>query len=138
MSIAGWVTDQYTVLSKLTGFLRLTWTSDTVTFTVLSETTGKIQLGFLSENQGSGAHARVFIDDLMLWYQKPVETGIIETNKSITSVYPTLTNGNVKITFSEFPGTISLYNISGAKVFTKKAVLITEIYILGQMYHLKI
>ncbi|MFC0877334.1 LamG-like jellyroll fold domain-containing protein [Saccharicrinis sp. FJH2] len=68
-SQVGWVPDAGTSsLSSLTDFTQDAWTSDEVNFSVETETSGIIQVGFAAQNAGSGGNGRIFFDDLKLEY----------------------------------------------------------------------
>ena len=64
----GWVPNSGTaVFSDLTTVGTLgTWTTNTVDFTVLTETTGKIQVGMQAFNSGSTSNGRMFVDYVKL------------------------------------------------------------------------
>ncbi|MBR3091773.1 MAG: hypothetical protein IKG99_01980 [Bacteroidaceae bacterium] len=67
----GFVTSSNSYLVSSTTFTASTWTTETVTFTLTEETTGKIQIGLKGNNKtGSGAPA-VFYDDVTLTYTDP-------------------------------------------------------------------
>ena len=70
-SLVGFVAeDGRTYISDRTTFASKTWETDVVTFTLFSDTEGRLQIGGRSntENKGSGDHAKVFFDNIKLEY----------------------------------------------------------------------
>jgi len=66
-SKVGWVpTSGTSVLSTKTTFTQAAWSTETVTFTVPTSTTGKIQVGVGSPNSGSATVGRIFFDYVKL------------------------------------------------------------------------
>lgn len=66
-SKVGWVpTSGTSVVSAKTTFTMAAWSTEELTFTVPSSTTGKIQVGVGSPNSGSGTVGRIFFDFVKL------------------------------------------------------------------------
>lgn len=70
-SIVGWVPEgvEELAISAINSFPVGTWITDTITFYVLEDVEGKIQVGFQSkEGAGSSSHAKILIDYIHLHY----------------------------------------------------------------------
>ncbi|MDD2995573.1 MAG: T9SS type A sorting domain-containing protein [Paludibacter sp.] len=66
-SRVGWVPESGApVISTKTSYPLATWGAETVNFTVTGSARGKIQIGVASTNAGSGAHGRIFFDNIKL------------------------------------------------------------------------
>ncbi|NDW18899.1 hypothetical protein D0T53_08230 [Dysgonomonas sp. 216] len=68
-SLVGWVpASGNSVLSSRTSFPMGEWIVETIDFTVVDNTAGKIQVGISTPNSGSGSLGRIFIDYVKLTY----------------------------------------------------------------------
>lgn len=66
-SRVGWAPPSGTsVVHPRTSFPLNTWVTDTVTFSIASQTTGLIQVGIAAPNAGSGSVGRIFFDNVKL------------------------------------------------------------------------
>ena len=78
-SYFGFVTDSKEYIVSSTTFTASTWTTETVSFTLAEETTGKIQIGLKGTNTtGSGAPA-VFYDDVKIEFTAVVVKDVLQT-----------------------------------------------------------
>ncbi|NLO69426.1 MAG: T9SS type A sorting domain-containing protein [Porphyromonadaceae bacterium] len=79
-SRVGWVpTTGTSVLSTRTSFPMGEWIEDVITFTLTTETSGKIQVGLNAPNVGSGSVGRIFFDYIQLLQ---VNDPILNVNKT--------------------------------------------------------
>ena len=86
-SYFGFVTGSASHLVSSTSFTASTWTTETVSFTLTENTTGKVQIGLKGNNkEGSGAPA-VFYDDVKLTYSPFADDGdYTELSTAISTV----------------------------------------------------
>ena len=69
-SLLAWIPNSgIPTTSSLTSFPVATWTADEITFDLLSETTGSIQVGVKDIAGGSGSNPRLFLDDLTITHE---------------------------------------------------------------------
>lgn len=84
----GWVPSSGTsVISGKTSFTQAAWSTETLTFTVASATTGKIQVGVGSPNAGSGSVGRIFIDYVKLTLLPVDKAALNQLKDSATVIY---------------------------------------------------
>lgn len=84
----GWVPASGTAtLSAKTTFTQNTWITESLTFTVASETTGKIQVGLNANNAGSGSHGRIFFDYVKLSLLPVDKTTLLQLKDSASVMY---------------------------------------------------
>ncbi len=69
----GFVTASNSYLVSSTTFTASTWTTETVTFSLTEETTGKIQVGLKGLNKSGSGSPAVFYDDVTITYTDPLE-----------------------------------------------------------------
>ncbi|MCR5131645.1 MAG: hypothetical protein K6C10_09340 [Prevotella sp.] len=66
-NLIGFITDEGTeYLSSNTTYTAGSWTTETISFTIDSETTGKLSLGYTATNSGSGSMPHLFIDEVAI------------------------------------------------------------------------
>ncbi len=84
-SIVGWIPNTgVSKISTIGSFPIKAWTPDSITFTITEETTGKIQVGFLStQSAGSGVHAKVVLDYVKLLRTTPIGTADVDLKKKV-------------------------------------------------------
>lgn len=84
----GWVPASGTsVISAKTSFAQNTWTTETLTFTVASSTTGNIQVGVNAPNAGSGSVGRIFFDYVKLTLLPVDKSALKNLTDSATVMY---------------------------------------------------
>jgi hypothetical protein len=87
-SKVGWVPSTGTsVLSTKTTFTQAAWSTETLTFTVASSTTGAIQVGVGSPNSGSGTVGRIFFDYVKLTLLPVSKVTLLQLKDSATIMY---------------------------------------------------
>ncbi|WP_243349157.1 T9SS type A sorting domain-containing protein [Parabacteroides sp. FAFU027] len=87
-SKVGWVPSSGTsVISSKTSFTQAAWSTETLTFTVASSTSGKIQIGVGSPNSGSGTVGRIFFDYVKLTLLPVDKTSLKQLKDSATVMY---------------------------------------------------
>jgi len=80
-SLLEWIPNSGTTTSSsTTSFPVATWTADEITFSLLSETTGTIQIGVKDIAGGSGSNPRLFIDDLKMFHEVSPILQVSETS----------------------------------------------------------
>lgn len=124
-SRVGWVPESgASTLSTKTSYTKTTWITETVNFILTADTKGKIQIGVASTNTGSGAHGRIFFDNIKLTCNSftnnvaskisdattlvgsDTDTAAAALNSAITSAQ-TVANAGSSATFEEVFGALS-------------------------------
>lgn len=77
------------------------WTTQTVSFTLATETAGKIALGYQSTGQGSGANPHIVIDKVTIMYTSTV------IKDELASIIGIATSTNEKVNDSDLAAAIS-------------------------------
>lgn len=87
-SRVGWVPNSgSSVISTKTSFTQFTWTTERLTFTLASETIGKIQVGLNAPNVGSGSVGRIFFDYVKIISMDGGKTTLQNLLTSATEMY---------------------------------------------------
>ncbi|MDA3854057.1 MAG: BNR-4 repeat-containing protein [Bacteroidales bacterium] len=112
-SVVGWVPEVGTsVLSSLNNFPSLEWTPDSVSFTLASATSGKIQVGIKSDGSSSAVLPRVFFDGVKLLSSSVGSVATLgELSSDVGTLNPAFAQDVYDYTLS-VPGGIEQINIS--------------------------
>ena len=86
-SYFGFVTGSASHLVSSTSFTASTWTTETVSFTLTENTTGKVQIGLKGNNKEGSSAPAVFYDDVKLTYSPFADDGdYTELSTAISTV----------------------------------------------------
>jgi len=87
-SRVGWVPNSGTsVVSAKTSFAQNAWVTESLTFTVVNETAGKIQVGITAPNSGSAAVGRIFFDYVKIFVHAVDKTELLNLKDSAAVMY---------------------------------------------------
>ncbi len=120
-NLIGFVTDEGTEYYASTTSYPIGWTTETITFTIGGDTSGKFSLGYTSTNSGSSKMPHLFIDYVKISDGKEVwpKDPTTDVKTTLSSVHPTIVyslDGSIRTKFQKGLNIIKMDDGSVKKV----------------------